>query len=348
MRAGDRGAAPAADRRRRAQISIDTSKAAVARAALAAGATLVNDVSALRADPEMAGWWPTAGSECCLMHMLGEPRTMQREPRYGDVVDEVKAFLEERLAFAVRRGHRRGADHARPRDRLRQDGRAQPRAAAPPGRADRARPPDRDRHLAQELPGAHRRRRARPGGAARGRSPAARDDRDERARARARARASSVCTTSRRCARRWRWRLLRWAAMDGEEPRRGRGRSGRRRGCRELDEDREEAAESVTVEISGLSLYTHHGVSEAEREIGQRLVIDLRLDVGETDATVTDSIEDTVDYARGLPARGAASPSSARTGRSSGSAARSPTGCSTTTSSKACGSRPPSPSRRSR
>ncbi|HTA04839.1 MAG TPA: dihydroneopterin aldolase [Solirubrobacteraceae bacterium] len=71
----------------------------------------------------------------------------------------------------------------------------------------------------------------------------------------------------------------------------------------DLDDDarepgeREEAAEAVTVEITGLSLYTHHGVSEAEREVGQRLVLDLRLDVGETDATVTDSIEDTVDYA---------------------------------------------------
>jgi 7,8-dihydroneopterin aldolase/epimerase/oxygenase len=62
-------------------------------------------------------------------------------------------------------------------------------------------------------------------------------------------------------------------------------------------EERDEAAEAVTVEITGLSLYTHHGVSDAEREVGQRLVLDLRLDVGETDATVTDSIEDTVDYA---------------------------------------------------
>jgi dihydroneopterin aldolase len=61
-------------------------------------------------------------------------------------------------------------------------------------------------------------------------------------------------------------------------------------------EDGEETAESVTVEITGLSLYTHHGVTEAEREVGQRLVLDLRLDLGETDATVTDSIEDTVDY----------------------------------------------------
>jgi dihydroneopterin aldolase len=64
----------------------------------------------------------------------------------------------------------------------------------------------------------------------------------------------------------------------------------------ELDEDREDAGESVTIEISGLSLYTHHGVSAAEREVGQRLVLDLRLDIGESDATATDSIEDTVDY----------------------------------------------------
>ncbi len=53
----------------------------------------------------------------------------------------------------------------------------------------------------------------------------------------------------------------------------------------------------VTIEISGLSLYTHHGVTAAEREIGQRLVLDLRLDVGESDATVTDRVQDTVDYA---------------------------------------------------
>ena len=65
----------------------------------------------------------------------------------------------------------------------------------------------------------------------------------------------------------------------------------------DLDEDGDQGAESVTIEIAGLSLYTHHGVSEAEREVGQRLVLDLRLDIGETDATVTDSIEDTVDYA---------------------------------------------------
>jgi 7,8-dihydroneopterin aldolase/epimerase/oxygenase len=65
----------------------------------------------------------------------------------------------------------------------------------------------------------------------------------------------------------------------------------------DLGEESEQGAESVTIEIAGLSLYTHHGVTEAEREVGQRLVLDLRLDMGETDATVTDSIEDTVDYA---------------------------------------------------
>jgi dihydroneopterin aldolase len=66
---------------------------------------------------------------------------------------------------------------------------------------------------------------------------------------------------------------------------------------RDDDDEDDDGFETVTIEISGLSLYTHHGVSEAEREIGQRLLIDLRLDVGETDATVTDRVEDTVDYA---------------------------------------------------
>lgn len=64
----------------------------------------------------------------------------------------------------------------------------------------------------------------------------------------------------------------------------------------DLDEERETQT-VVTIEVNGLSLYTHHGVTEAEREVGQRLVLDLRLDVGECDATVTDHVEDTVDYA---------------------------------------------------
>ncbi len=87
-----------------ARVSIDTTKLEVARSALAAGATLVNDVSALRFDPGMAGLLAETGAGCCLMHMLGEPRTMQEDPRYDDVVSDVKAFLEERLAFAVSEG----------------------------------------------------------------------------------------------------------------------------------------------------------------------------------------------------------------------------------------------------
>jgi dihydropteroate synthase len=86
------------------QLSIDTSKADVAGAALDAGATYVNDVTAFRADPAIAGLVAERDVECCLMHMLGEPRTMQEDPRYDDVVSDVKAFLEQRLAFAVAEG----------------------------------------------------------------------------------------------------------------------------------------------------------------------------------------------------------------------------------------------------
>jgi dihydropteroate synthase len=86
------------------RISIDTTKVEVARDALDAGATIVNDVSAFRFAPELAGLVADRGADCCLMHMLGEPRTMQEDPRYDDVVSDVKAFLEERLAFAVSEG----------------------------------------------------------------------------------------------------------------------------------------------------------------------------------------------------------------------------------------------------
>jgi dihydropteroate synthase len=85
-------------------VSIDTSKAEVARRALGAGAVMVNDVTALRGDPELTEVIAEGGAYVCLMHMVGEPRTMQDDPRYEDVVSEVKAFLEERLAFAVEHG----------------------------------------------------------------------------------------------------------------------------------------------------------------------------------------------------------------------------------------------------
>jgi dihydropteroate synthase len=87
-----------------ARISIDTTKLAVAEAAVAAGASYVNDVSAFRHDPELAALVADRGLDCCLMHMLGEPRTMQEDPRYDDVVDDVRAFLEERMAAAVAAG----------------------------------------------------------------------------------------------------------------------------------------------------------------------------------------------------------------------------------------------------
>jgi dihydropteroate synthase len=85
-------------------ISIDTSKAAVAAAALEAGATIVNDVTALRGDGAMASLCAERGPTVVLMHMLGSPRTMQRQPAYDDVVDEVKAFLAERVEFAMAAG----------------------------------------------------------------------------------------------------------------------------------------------------------------------------------------------------------------------------------------------------
>jgi dihydropteroate synthase len=87
-----------------ARISIDTSKLAVAEAALNAGATYVNDVSAFRAEPDLAGLVADRRVDCCLMHMLGEPRTMQRDPRYDDIVDDILAFLEERVVFATSEG----------------------------------------------------------------------------------------------------------------------------------------------------------------------------------------------------------------------------------------------------
>jgi dihydropteroate synthase len=87
-------------------VSIDTSKAEVARRALELGAELVNDVTALRGDPAMAGVVAEHDAYVCLMHMQGEPRTMQRDPRYDDVASEVAAFLEQRLEAAVGAGIR--------------------------------------------------------------------------------------------------------------------------------------------------------------------------------------------------------------------------------------------------
>jgi dihydropteroate synthase len=87
-----------------APVSIDTSKAEVARRALELGVELVNDVTALRGDPALAEVVAESDADLCLMHMQGEPRTMQGDPRYDDVVSEIAAFLEERLRMAVAAG----------------------------------------------------------------------------------------------------------------------------------------------------------------------------------------------------------------------------------------------------
>src|SRR4051812_42509996 len=89
-----------------ARISIDTTKADVARRALEAGATIVNDVSAFRFDPNLAGVAAEAGATVVLMHMLGEPRTMQDDPRYDEVVSDIGRFLEQRIEYALGEGVR--------------------------------------------------------------------------------------------------------------------------------------------------------------------------------------------------------------------------------------------------
>ena len=95
---------PVLERLSGAPLSIDTAKAEVAREALELGAELVNDVTALRGDAELAGVVADSGAYLCLMHMQGEPRTMQRNPTYDDVASEVASFLEQRLAVAVDAG----------------------------------------------------------------------------------------------------------------------------------------------------------------------------------------------------------------------------------------------------
>ncbi len=85
-------------------ISIDTYKAPVARAALAAGASLINDISALRFDPEMAPLAAQAGVPVSLMHMQGIPKDMQAHPHYDDLLGEIKAFFQQRLEYAVSQG----------------------------------------------------------------------------------------------------------------------------------------------------------------------------------------------------------------------------------------------------
>lgn len=86
------------------RISIDTYRAETARRALALGATMVNDITALRGDPEMAAVVAESGAECVLMHMQGTPQTMQKAPQYGDIIEDICGFFDERLESAQRAG----------------------------------------------------------------------------------------------------------------------------------------------------------------------------------------------------------------------------------------------------
>jgi len=275
-------------------LSIDTTKMDVARAAMDAGARMVNDVSALRSDPSMAALVAERGAGCCLMHMRGEPRTMQDEPRYDDVVSDVKAFLEERLAFAVGEGVPEGKIWLDP-------GIGFGKTAAHNLELLRRL----DEIVAIGLPvvvGTSRKSflGKLTGGRAEGeRLPGTI--------------ATSVLAWERGASV---FRVHDVAAVvdalvvtaatvgspivggnmidehDPPDP------------DDEIDgggfdpEDEDEIAEpAVTVEITGLSLFTRHGVTPPERELGQRLLLDVTFELTDCDAMVTDRVEDTVDYA---------------------------------------------------
>ena len=170
-----------------AQVSIDTMKLSVAQAAVDAGATYVNDVTAFRHDPDLAGFVADRGLDCCLMHMLGEPRTMQRDPRYVDVVSEVKAFLVERMEAAIAAGVPESKIQLDPGIGFGKTMEHNLDAARPARRARGPRAAAGDRHLAQVV-----HRAAHGPGRDRAR---ARHRRHVRDRARARRAGCSACTT---------------------------------------------------------------------------------------------------------------------------------------------------------
>ena len=132
-------------------ISIDTRNAAVARAAFAAGAALFNDVSALTHDPASLALAAASGHPVCLMHAQGDPRTMQNAPAYDDVLLDVMDFIESPRRRRRGRRHPARPPSCRSRDRLRQDGRPQPRADPRPCGAARPWLPDPLRRLAQAI-----------------------------------------------------------------------------------------------------------------------------------------------------------------------------------------------------
>ena len=218
------------------------------------------------------------------MHMLGEPRTMQRDPRYADVVDDVKAFLYARMEYAVAEGV------------------AEERIQLDPG-IGFGKTLEHNLELLRRLHELTDLGRPLVIGTSRKSFLGKITGRDVTERVHG---TVATCVLA-----------LERGATRVPRPRRGRGgRCAGGHGCyvgesmardesdefeddEELngdDEDEEGPEIGVTVEIVGLSLYTHHGVTAAEREIGQRLVLDVRFDIGEPDALITDRVEDTVDY----------------------------------------------------
>ena len=271
------------------RVSVDTTKLAVARAALAAGATIVNDVSAFRADPGMAALVAESGAGCCLVHMRGEPRTMHHDPSYGDVVSEVKAFLEERLAFAVGEGMAedrvwldpgigfgKNVDHNL--ELLRRLGEivaiGRPVVVGTSRKSFLGKLAG-GRDADDRLAGDHRHQRdgARAGGLG---VPGPRRTRRGR------------CPEGGRCYGR---------PMTSESDPNDPDDDFEELDDDDLDDESAHTAPAVTIEVNGLSLYTRHGVSAEERELGQRLVFDVVFELDECDATVTDRVEDTINYA---------------------------------------------------
>ena len=273
-----------------ARLSIDTTKASVARAAIDAGADIVNDVTALRDDPDLAGLCAERGVNVCLMHMLGEPRTMQDDPHYDDVVDDIKAFLVERLEHAVAAGIAE--------DRVWLDpgigfGKTVDHNLALLGRLDELVAIGRPivvgtsrkgfigrisgEEIEGRVPGTIATNVIALGNGAevfRVHDVAAVAQALDVAAATFRGQWNGATTTS----------TTSTTSVD-EEP------------VDDSDDEDDDVPDTpVSIEISGLSLYTHHGVSAAEREVGQRLVLDITLDMLRNDATTTDDVADTVDY----------------------------------------------------
>ncbi len=241
-------------------VSIDTAKARVAREALERGAILVNDMTALRGDPEMAAVVAEYGAYVCLMHMLGEPRTMQVAPQYDDVVAEVFAFLDERIAFAVDCGI------------------AEERICVDPG-IGFGKTPDQNLELVRRLDTFALLGRPVVVGLSR-KSTLGKVLGDSEGHA---GNDRGVGRGGRRCVRAWR--------VDGAGTRRPRDRRGPRGcSCRRTGK-----GDRMTIELQSLVLFGHHGYLEEERRLGQRFLVDLWADLDDT-AGSSDDIDETVDY----------------------------------------------------